>query len=234
MKDPKLRNKFRVMQFGILRILATSRQSKGKYNIIASGELAYHLGMEFTDEDIEIANQAFEQLRKDLLLVGTYKGTVDPGNWVKITEKGRRALELNALDDLDIALQEISAHLLELRGGVIAALSSDRPDSLRQAADSARELFDQTLKMAAPDKEIRAQHNFKPDHTSSSGITRIHRARFLMLNRKREVSQSDLKLVDALSHTLNKLSHSRRLLIYHEVADAYVLVEIALRSLLIS
>jgi hypothetical protein len=233
MDDPKLKDKFRNMQFGILKILAASRQSKGKINIIAAGELEYHLGMKFTDIDIELANQAFEQLRKDLLIVGKYKDTMDHGNWVTITDKGRQALELNALDDLDLALQKISPYLLEVRSGVIAAIASDRPDSLRQAADSARELLDQTLKIGAPDKEVKVMDNFIRDKSSKTGITRKHRARLLMSKNRKLVSKSDLTLLDYVARNLSKLSHSRNQLRYQEVADAYNLVEIVLRKLLL-
>jgi len=45
-----------------------------------------------------------------------------PDDWLCITEKGRQAIERNALDELDEALIKIDAHLVEIRRGAWSAL----------------------------------------------------------------------------------------------------------------
>src|SRR5437868_5441414 len=126
----------------------------------------------------------------------TYSDIVAPEDWVVITDSGRDALKRGALDDLDDVLQRINPYLVQVRRGAWAALGAAHPDSLRQAAHSARELIDQVLKEGAPDEEIRRETGFRPDPGSLSGITRRMRLKLLMRKYRGEVSESDVKVVE--------------------------------------
>ena len=155
------------------------------------------------------------------------------------TDAGRNALQRGTLDDLDAALSAINPHLVEIRRGAWAALSSGQPDSLRQAAHSGRELIDQTLKGGASDAEVRAQPGFVPDSSSKSGVTRRMRLKLLMRKYKGSVSESDLRIVekscDVVEATDAKLmahSHARTAPSRDDVKDALNTAEAALRRIL--
>jgi protein kinase-like protein len=84
-----------------------------KYNIIGTGEVGvrspieHSLGITFDDDQRHLASQRFDQLRAWELIRPTHSGNRDPENWVKITEKGRRALREGKipLSDLEGRLQ---------------------------------------------------------------------------------------------------------------------------------
>jgi serine/threonine protein kinase len=84
-----------------------------KYNIIGTGEVSvrspieHSLGITFDDDQRHLASQRFDQLRAWDLIRSTHSGNRDPENWVKITEKGRRALREGEfpLSDLEGGLQ---------------------------------------------------------------------------------------------------------------------------------
>jgi Predicted pPIWI-associating nuclease len=149
--------------------LAASAKNVHKINLIGrpyqAGDLESRLACQFDEDDRAMAGQAFDQLRMDGLLRPTYADLADPENWVEITSRGREALRLRACDPLDEALAQISPHLVEIRAGARAAASSRRPDALRQAAHSGRELIDQVLKEGAPDGQVRARPCFQPAPT---------------------------------------------------------------------
>lgn len=143
-------------------------------------------------------------------------------------------------DDLDQALASIKADLVEMRRGAWVALESKRPDSLRQAAHSGRELIDQTLKEGAPDADVRADADFRPDQSSRSGITRRMRLRFMMKRFKGSISETDLAvveascdLVEAAGRKLMAHAHGRSAPDSREVKDLLDAAEIALRRLLL-
>lgn len=234
----------RAAKFEILSALASMRHAH-KFTLIGRGsdrgDLERRLNVTFGPEDRERADIALEELRAAGLIRCTYSDLVDPEAWVAITDSGRVALERRCLDPLDQALFSISPTLVELRDGAWAAIASARPDSLRQAAHSARELVDQALKSGAPDDVIRSMPGFKPDASSRSGITRRHRLQFLMTVRRGRISESDLKvaekacdLVLAVDDRLKALAHSRDIPEVSDVKDALSAAEIALRHLLLS
>src|SRR5713226_3135929 len=143
------------LKFWILGELANSSQPVHKFNLIGrtgmNGPLEWRYGTPLGPEERGLAVRAFDELRSADLIRPTYADTVDPENWVTITDAGRQSLAKGALDDLDEALLRISPHLLEVRRGAWSAVASAQPDSLRQAAHSGRELLDQALKEGAPD-----------------------------------------------------------------------------------
>jgi hypothetical protein len=187
-----------------------------------------------------LADRAFEALKAKSLIRPTYGDLISPEFWVEITSSGREALERGALDPLDSALQKISSHLVELRAGAWEAVSSGRADSLRQAAHSGRELIDQVLKEGAPDNILKKEPDFVPDSSSSTGVTRKHRLKYLMKKFKRTESGSSLRIADeacdlviAVDERLKGLSHARDMPPKQDIVDALQAAEVALRALLL-
>lgn len=234
----------RELKLAILE-LASCANNVHKVNLIGrpyqAGSLESHLSCEFDGDDRARAGQAFDQLRMDGLLRPTYADLADPENWVEITPQGKEALRLRACDSLDRALAEISPHLVEIRAGARAAASSGRPDALRQAAHSGRELIDQILKEGAPDEQVQASPWFQREHNvKGAGITRRHRLRFLMEAHRIKQSEADLnvatkadELVLAVDKKLQALAHGRGSPSIRDVTDAIMVAEIALRRVLL-
>lgn len=228
----------------ILKIFAKSSQSKAKYDVLGKpytpGELEQVLNITFTWEERNRARVALEELTRDDFLRPTMSDLMIPDDWLCITEKGRQAIERNALDELDEALIKIDAHLVEIRRGAWSALFSKHPDSLRQAAHSGRELIDQTLKTGAPNAAIIGRSGFVADKSSKDGVTRKMRIRHLMAQQRGHVSESDIDvaekaidLVGTIDNKLTAVSHARTAPMEREVEDALITAEIALRYVLI-
>lgn len=234
----------RSMKIEILKALNVTDKAH-KMNLIGSrsflGSLENRLSVRFTTENRGLADRAFEQLKADGHIRSTYEGTINPEFWVEITESGRDALRRQCFDDLDTALARISAPLVEMREGAWAAVTSGRPDSLRQASHSARELIDQALKEGAPDNSVKQMPGFVPDRSSESGITRRHRLKYLMSTFRGDVSESQIRIADeacnlvlAVDDRLKALAHSRPVPTVSEVRDSLRSAEIALRRVLLN
>lgn len=199
------------------------------------------LNLQFDGGQRHLADQAFEQLKTAGQIRPTYTDLIDPVSWVEITDAGRDAFARECLDDLDTALYRVGTHLIEVREGAWSALASGNPDSLRQASHSARELIDQTLKQGAPDAMIRQMPTFTPDPTSTSGITRKHRLKYLMASYRGRVSESDLhlfekayELLEVTSTRLTAASHTRNALDTQNVRETLTLAETMLRYVLLN
>jgi hypothetical protein len=229
-----------------LEILATLMpgEQKHKMNLLGRphqpGQLEHSLGRTFSNEERELADRAFEALRARGLISPTYADIANPTSWVKITAAGRKAHDSGALNALDRALHTISPTLVEIRAGAWEAVYTNRPDALRQAAHSGRELIDQTLKEGAPDSEVKAKRWYQHDTSSSSGITRRHRLRFLMERYVRTYSENNLRIAEKASELLSSVdrklvaeSHARVTPARQLVLDALHAAEIALRAILI-
>ncbi len=234
----------RSLKFAILQCLASGRGHQHKFNLIGKGYspggLESALGLQLDSAQRHLAVIAFNELEHAGLIRPTYTDLVNPEEWVEITDSGRQALERRHLDALDAALDGIAANLIEIRAGAWAAVSSGRPDALRQAAHSARELIDQTLKVGAPEEAIIASPWFSPDKSSGSGVTRRHRLRYLMQAHRGNPSDSELKvaeqaceLVLATDDRLKAIAHSRNAVAVSDVRDALIAAEIALRRVLL-
>jgi len=223
---------------------AASPRPLNKINLIGrpaqSGELEFRLKVEFDAQERALAAKAFDELRAGGLIQPTYTDAVVPEDWVVITDAGRQALKHGFLDALDEVLTNINPYLLEIRRGAWAALGAGHSDSLRQAAHSARELIDQVLKQGATDEEISAQSNFRPDPSSSSGITRRMRLKLLMKKYRGEVSDSDLKIAEesgdlvlAIDDKLMALAHNRSAPLHADVRESLEIAEKMLWRLLV-
>jgi hypothetical protein len=207
----------RTLKFEILA--ATSDTNRvHKYALIGRGsdrgDLERRLSVTFEPSVREAADLAFQELKAAGLIRSTYSDLIDPDAWVAITEAGRTALARRCLDALDEALQRIGVHLVELRDGAWAAIASSRPDSLRQAAHSARELVEQTLKLGAPDDTVRTM----PDFQSTAGRSEISRRQRLrcLMSARGSLSDADLnvaekacELVLAVDKRLQGYAHAR-------------------------
>jgi hypothetical protein len=187
----------------------------GKKSFGGGGDLERHLHLSFTDQDRSLASRAFDELRRDGYIEPTYEDMVDPENWVSITDMGRDWLSNSLRDFIDECLINISVQLPEFRRGMHDAIQRASPDSFRQAAHSARELIDQTLKLGAPDLETRKQ-----------------RAVALMEKFRRQKSKSDVEiievncdLIEAEHNKLVKLAHSRTSVTRSDVEGSIVSAE---------
>lgn len=93
----------------ILEWLNRKFEGDYKYNIIGTGEvrvrspIEHSLGVTFDDDQRHLASLRFDQLRTLDLIRSTHSGNRDPENWVKITEKGRRALHEGKISSSDLA-----------------------------------------------------------------------------------------------------------------------------------
>jgi Predicted pPIWI-associating nuclease len=233
------------IELEILRIIdRRSPQGVERSNLLGNatrqGELELTLARGLTESERDKAYRAFDRMRESGWLRPTRTDLTVPDNWVVITEAGRKALDRGTLDELDAALDKLDMHLIEVRRGVWSALNSGQPHSLAQAAHSARELVDQVLKAGAPDDKVRKAPSFQPDASSSSGITRRMRLKFLMGEYKSEMSENDLAIAEAAADLVlavdKKLmaeAHSRTENDYEEVNSAVVAAETTLRAILV-
>jgi hypothetical protein len=228
----------------VLREVAATSQAVHKFNLIGrngmGGPLEWQFGRAVSPEERALAVRAFDELRAGDLIRPTYSDLLDPENWVIITDKGKQALEKGGLDELDEALMRISSHFLEIRRGAWSALASTLPDSLRQAAHSARELIDQVLKEGAPNDAVVGDPEFRR-HNSKPDVTRKDRLKFLMRTFRGEVSESDLSIADKtielvleIDKKLIALAHARSSPQRSDVEDCVRLAESALRRVLVT
>jgi hypothetical protein len=182
------------LQIAILKVYnQDKKQSYHKYNVIGGrggyqGSIEAVLRITFTDEERVLAGQAFQELQDRTLLVPSYTDSAEPGEWLKITPSGERALQTGALDDLDSLLLSLGSteDLLKLRYGAYDAITSHHTDWQRHASTSCRELITKVLFTISADAAVRQDPRFKPDPTSSNNITRSERIRHFLRQKKRE------------------------------------------------
>jgi hypothetical protein len=166
----------------------SAQSPANKFNLLGRGEslgrgrIEYQLGANLSVDERALAARSSEELRRDGYIQATYTDLADPENWVVITELGKEFLKRDLKDAIDVQLELISPHLVELRDGMKDAVERTSPDAPRQAAHSARELLDQLLREGAP-----------PDRE-----TRKERFRYLLeANRRGKASKGDLEIIDA-------------------------------------
>jgi hypothetical protein len=218
----------RKFQFLILEIAASYQNCFNKLNLLGKphsrGDIERKLDRELTIPERIVAARAFDELVTGELLQSDYADMVNPENWVALTDLGRRALQRQALDSMDEALQAISPKLVELRDGMWEGLASNRTNSLQQASSSARELIDQTLKMGAPSDLQTRRDRVKHIYCQKSGV----------------FSESELKMVNVEIDCLLKLqdqiiaaAHTRGDLDRNKIEGMLTRSEILLKALLL-
>ena len=82
-----VKHTLREMKFALLKILANLKKAEYKFNIIPR-YLEYHFKMPLSEEDVDLAAKAFEQLKESSLILPTYTDPIRPEDWVKITPRG--------------------------------------------------------------------------------------------------------------------------------------------------
>jgi len=232
------------LKFGILETFPKTPSTSGhqnKFTILGrphqQGGLEYKLQLEFTDEERASAGKAFDELREAGLIRPTYRDLIQPEDWVEITESGRQALELGALDDLDKKLGE--PDLIEIRHGMWAALNSGQLDSQRQAAHSARELITKVLHKLAPSDEVKSSPDFKPDSRAESGITRKQRLTHILRKKQAVSSKEDIAILEGMCEVVEKLhtklagkAHAKPSEVGNDLKDLFQTVETVLGRML--
>lgn len=178
-------------------------------------------------------------LQKKGFICPAYKDIVSRGEDLQITEKGKKALELKALDTLDELLLGINSpsDLITMRYGAYDAILNKERDWPRQAAASLTELIDHTLRSIAPLDKIKEKDWYVPDPTSKNGITRAHKIRFYIEEKKGDRSESteqiikkSLDLIEATRSKIEGIKHSS--VPEHEIEKLISLVEDVLLFLL--
>jgi hypothetical protein len=163
------------------------RRQAHRHNLIGreyqAGELEHALDTTFNIEDRVRASLAFDELKRDGYIRTTFRDTMDPDGWFEITDSGHDFLARDLKDDIDLGLEAVLPHLVELRHGMWDAVERTSPDAPRQAANSARELLDQLLRHGTP-----------PECK-----TRKERFRYLMRSRRSSsrVSDTDVDVLEA-------------------------------------
>lgn len=192
------------LQIAILKVYNQDKtQAYHKYNVIGgragySGSIEVVMRTQFTNEERVLAGQAFQELQNRMLLVPSYTDTAEPGEWLKITPSGERALQTGALDELDTFLLGLgsSDDLLKLRYGAYDAIISQHTDWQRHASSSCRKLITKVLHTVAPDSEVKNDPNFKPEPTASNDISRAERVRHYLRGRKNNDSKNDVDVTE--------------------------------------
>jgi hypothetical protein len=227
------------------RVASQSSRRMAKSNIVGrtehdSGDLERVKGWRLTDEQ----RGYIYQLIQELCAAGSFRPSFEElgggENWCVLTDAGQQALERGVLDDLDGALKEVDPALLERRQGAWAAYHSGRPDSLSQAAASARELLTQTLRILAPNEAIQRKSWFETHEgaRNSGGVTRGHRIRFIIETRgpsdsRRELAEASCDVVEKWNAVLSGQVHNGGTMSASDVKNAIDAVESTLRILLI-
>jgi DNA-binding PadR family transcriptional regulator len=233
------------LKLALLKVLSSKPLRQQHRNDIigrpsSRGEIERSLNRVLDPVERVLAGKMLRELEEAGLARPTYRDLSDPENWIEITDAGAAALEAGVLDRLDGVLNSIDRQLLEIRRGAWSALRAGRPDSLRQAAHSGRELMEQVLKATAPDGEVKDEPGFRADPGSKSGVTRRMRLRLTMKKYLGDVSESDLDVVDAASelvlavdNRLIALAHSRTVPSREDVKGSLEAAEMALHRLLL-
>ena len=226
------------LKMALLRCFASAPDHQHRANVLGRvgypGALEYQLKVQFTSEERAMAHRALQELEADELVQATHRDTVAPADWLEITTAGKKALERGTLDELDRALRELNPELLELRQGAWAAVYSFRPDAMRQAAHSGRELIRRVLARLAPDHEVRSAPGFH-----GGQVTRRDRVRFAMRKHKGRASKSTLEVIEAQCDVveanyarLSGLAHAEAPVIREHVSELLRAAEAALKDLL--
>jgi hypothetical protein len=193
---------FLEFKFALLRCFNSAAQHQHRINVLGKrltkGALEFELATQLTPAERALAAHALDDLLTDGFIRATYRDTIDPENWLEVTEAGKDALARGALDDLDVALASINPDFLEMRHGAWAALHSHNPDSIRQAAHSAREMFTQILDIEAPGEkrpaQIKAVMRKRTGRVSKSGYA---------------VVETQVEAAEALHRSLHAVAHAR-------------------------
>ncbi len=205
------------LSMAVLKIYARDKNKTfNKFTVIGGiadypGDIEGLLQTSFTEEERSLAGEVVNDLQSRRLITPPYKDSMAPGDWLKITKLGERALETGALDELDELLLGLKSNvdLLKLRYGAYDAMVSQHTDWERHASTSCRELITSVLHTISPDKEVKEDPLFVEDLEAKNGITRSERIRHY-LRLQANNSKNDLHVVqeacDLMEANYKKLS----------------------------
>jgi len=95
---------------------------KNKYNVLGrssyhKGTLSTKMGVDFSEEERQLAYQCFNEIESRGLIRPTYTDLSNPRDWYVITPLGEKALSTGALDELDEMLINIESedNLVQIR-----------------------------------------------------------------------------------------------------------------------
>lgn len=224
----------RAFQLAILEYFNSSKSfHENKKNVLGfagqRGNLERFLSLEFDSEIRARAYSAFKALETVGHIRPTFHDVRNPEDWYQISESGMEALRRKALDDLDMALQLTNPALVDLRNGAWEALQSNRPDSLRQAAHSGRELIRQVLASVVDEDGPPEEGNGGSD-SSSSKMTRKMKAKLVYKRTHGDVSKSELALIDSHCEIVDNLYARLSAEAHRDVSQRHQDVEDLLRS----
>lgn len=149
------------------------------------------------------------------LIEALFRDTMNAGNDLVITDKGRRALEKRVLDDLDELLRALNSDsdLIAKRYGAYDAVLNKQTDWQSQAANSLAELLDHTLRTIAPTDVVKTQ-SWYTESKAAGGIRKQKIRYFLEQNNSyRSKSQEDVideawQLIESCRGKLQGIKHA--------------------------
>jgi hypothetical protein len=225
----------RELQFAILALVRENGRSH-KIRVIGRatqpGELELRLKIVLDGLTRARADYAWEQLRRKQMIMSDYSSTSDPELWVEVTDAGVRAIERHALDDLDEALAKVRPDLVQTRDAAWMALDGAGGPAVSQAANSICELIDHFLRAGEPDANLRGAGWFRPDPGSKTGITRRHRAQWIMEQRHGRFDQDRCAALVAAHDSAEGIKHAPHGKSHEDVLHAIQYAEECLRELL--
>jgi len=206
---------------------------------IQKGNFELHYNITLSLSERSLLDIVLSELQEKGLIQSAYRDIGCRGEDLIITDKGRKALEKRTLDKLDELLLSVSAdiNLIDLRYGAYEAILYKQTDWQRQVSTSLVELINHTLRTISPDEEIKSRDWFVPSKDSKSGITRKHRIRYFIEEKKamgskssKEVVNEIWNLLEACKDKLENIKHTNDT--YDEAEQIINLVEVALMNLL--
>jgi hypothetical protein len=169
------------------------------------GQLETELGRRLSGSERAHAGRNLNDLIQQGLLEPTYTDITNPEDWLVLNSAGRQALDRGFLDALDEALSRLDGNLVNIRYGARSAALRGEPDSVRQAAHSTRELINQVIDALAPAENVKRQSWFKPDPSSSNGVTRKMKLKLVVQTRAAGSSENDRLILERSSDLLDAM-----------------------------
>jgi len=158
------------------------------------GNLERHFNITLTSREKNILALALVDLQDKGLIEAVFRDTMNAGNDLVITDKGRRALEKRVLDELDELILTVNADLIAKRYGAYEAVLNKQADWQSQAANSLAELLDHTLRTIAPTDVVKAESWYT--ESKAPGGFRKQRIRYFLEQKTSSRSKSKEDVVD--------------------------------------
>lgn len=181
-----------------LQILELLNQQKPNKYVLRDNLIGYsqtkgifegHFNLSYDDEQKAELDNALRKLQELGHIRPAYREILNRGKDLVITDKGRKALVTRVFDDLDELLSSVSPDLVIKRYGAYDAVLHRQTDWQSQAANSLIELLDRTLRLIAPDTDVKNSTWF-----SEKEVKREHRVRYFIETKTKTRSKSTEKI----------------------------------------